>query len=396
MVRLAFFIVCLAIGFAQAADPPARTLGSSRSRLADLFDDPVIARGQGVEVKQSALDESFIAFKANLAARGQTIPEDHRLFREAQLLERLIVTQILAKRATPEDIAKAKEGAAKFAAETRKVAQSEEGFQRTLKSLGITAEQFDQRVYDQALAESVVQRELKDKITISDTLVENFYQNGSDVLVRMLQEELERVAKNPNTSVDQLTSVKKQIEDIKKANLARLQQPEKVRVSHVLLTTRDRETETELADEQKRLKRVKIDQLLDRAKAGEDFAKLVQEYSEDRNLKETRGEYTFSRDDRFAQEFKAAAFSLEPGKLSDVITTIYGYHILKLHERIPAQKVPFDKVAADIREHLVQQELQRQMPDYFAKLKKEAGVEILEAKYRINVPKEVEPLKPTG
>jgi hypothetical protein len=36
------------------------------------------------------------------------------------------------------------------------------------------------------------------------------------------------------------------------------------------------------------------------------------------------------------------------------------------------------------------------MPDFFARLKKEAGVEILEAKYRVNVPKEVEPLRPTG
>jgi len=395
MFRSAIVIACLALTCAEAAEPVAKA-PASRSRYADLFDDPIIARGQGVEVKQSALDESFIAFKANLAARGQTVPEGHRLFREAQLLERLIVTQILGKRATTQDVAKAKEAATKFAAETRKAAQSDEAFQRMLKSLGITGEQFDRRVYEQALAESVVSRELKEKIKISDVQVESFYRMGSDILVQMLQEELERVAKNENASVDQLTAVKRQVEEIKKANLARLQQPEKVRVSHILLATRDRETEKELPEEQKRLKRVKIEQLLDRAKAGEDFTKLVQEYSEDRNLKETRGEYTFSRDDRFAQEFKSAAFSLEPGRISDVITTIYGYHILKLHERIPPQKVPLEKVTDDIREHLAQQELQRQMPDFFARLKKEAGVEILEARYRVNVPKEVEPLKPTG
>jgi parvulin-like peptidyl-prolyl isomerase len=397
MIRFALvFVVCLGLAHAFAAEAPVKTPSSSGSRLADLFDDPVIARGQGVEVKQSALDESFIAFKANLAARGERIPEDHRLFRETQLLERLIVTQILVKRATPEDITRAKEAAAKFAAETRKLSESEEGFKRRLKSLGITSEQFDQRVYEQALAEAVVERELKSKIAVTDAQVENFYRAGSDVLVEMLQEELERVAKNRDTSVDRLTGVKRQIEEIKKTNLARLQQPEKVRVSHVLLTTRDRETETELSDERKRLKRIKIEQILERARAGEEFAKLVQDYSEDRNLKETRGEYTFSRDDRFAQEFKAAAFSLEPGKISDIVTTVYGYHILKLHERIPAQKIALEKVSGDIREHLVQQELQRQMPDYFAKLKKEAGVEILEAKYRITVPREVEPLKPTG
>ncbi|HZO86412.1 MAG TPA: hypothetical protein VFC26_14430, partial [Verrucomicrobiae bacterium] len=70
MLRSTIVIACLALAWAEAAEPVAKA-PPSRSRYADLFDDPVIARGQGVEVKQSALDESFVAFKANLAARGQ-------------------------------------------------------------------------------------------------------------------------------------------------------------------------------------------------------------------------------------------------------------------------------------------------------------------------------------
>jgi parvulin-like peptidyl-prolyl isomerase len=379
---------------ANCAEPAAKP-SASRSRFASLFDDPIVARGQGVQVKQSEIDDAFISFKANLAARGQSVPEDQRLFREAQLLERLIVTQILTKRATEADKIAAKEAATKFAEETKK-SQSEEAFQRSLKSLGITMEQFEQRVYDQALAEAVVARELKTKITITDAQVESFYQTGSDVLVDLLQQELERLAKNPKTSVEQLTAVKRQIDETRKGNLGRLAQPEKVRVSHVLLSTRDRNTERELPEEQQRAKRIQMDRVLARAKAGDDFARLVTEYSEDRNVKETKGEYTLSRDDRFVPEFKAAAFSLEPGKISDVVTTIYGYHILKMHERIPPRKVELAKAAPEIREHLVQQELQRRMPDYFTGLKKEAGVEILDARYRIERPKEIEALKPAG
>jgi hypothetical protein len=85
---------------AGGAEPAGAKPPASGSRFASLFDDPVIARGQGVQVKQSELEEAFISFKANLAARGQSVPEEQRLFREAQLLERLIVTQILTKRAT--------------------------------------------------------------------------------------------------------------------------------------------------------------------------------------------------------------------------------------------------------------------------------------------------------
>jgi parvulin-like peptidyl-prolyl isomerase len=385
--------------FAQAADAPKPTTAStstSRSRFADLFDDPVVARGQGVQVKQSELEDAFTAFKANLAARGQSIPEDQRLFREAQLLERLIVTQILTKRATDADKTAAKEVMAKTAAE-RKDPRVDEAFQRNLKSLGITAAQFDQRILDQAVAEAVVTRELKSKITISDAQVENFYRTGHDILVELLQQQLERIAKNPDASVEQLTAVKRQIDQTRKTNLSRLEHPEKVRVSHVLLTTRSRDNERDLPEEQKRVKRVQMDRILARARAGEDFAKLVKEYSEDRQAKDTKGEYTFSRDERAVPpEFKAAAFSLEPGKVSDVVTTVYGYHILKLHEHIPARKLDLASATKEIREHLLNQELQRQMPDYFAKLKKEAAVEILDARYRVNVPKEVEPLKPAG
>ncbi len=59
-----------------------------------------------------------------------------------------------------------------------------------------------------------------------------------------------------------------------------------------------------------------------------------------------------------------------------------GYHIIKLSEKIPAQKIEFAKAKDDIKEGLTQQELQKQFPAYLAKLKKEAGVEILDAKLK--------------
>ena len=134
-----------------------------------------------------------------------------------------------------------------------------------------------------------------------------------------------------------------------------------------------------------------------RALGGEDFAKLVQEFSEDRGLKETKGEYTFSAADNFVPEFKAAAFSLEVGRVSDIVTTVFGYHLIKVLERIPKKKSPKDdKLAKDLRDFLLAQEMQKRMPAFFEKLKQEAGIEILDAKYRIEVPRTTDPRKPSG
>jgi len=381
---------------ARAAEQTSTNTPARPATMADLFGDPVIARGQGVEIKRSQVEEAFTAWKANLAARGQTIAEDQRTFREFQLLEKLIVTQLMINRATSGDKAVAKGQAEKFTADSKKDTASEDAFNGQLRAMGLSPEQFNKRVMEQALAEAVLDREVKSKLSVTPAQVEDFYKTGADAMVKIMQQELERLAKDPNTSVSQLTAVKQQIEDLRQANLSKLEQPEKVHVSHILIATRNRQTEEELTPDQKKIKRQQIEKLLARAKSGEDFSKLVLENSEDRGLKETKGEYTFSRSDPFVQEFKAAAFSLNTNQISDIVTTTFGYHVMKCLEKIPASKLPFEKVAADIKEALLQQEMQNQMPAYFERLKKEAHVEILESKYKIEAPKSAAVANPSA
>jgi len=120
---------------------------------------------------------------------------------------------------------------------------------------------------------------------------------------------------------------------------------------------------------------------------GEDFVMLATTFSEDPGAKDTKGEYKFARakdDPRRAMvpEFEKAAFALATNQVSDLVTTDYGYHIIKLHELIPAKKLAFVEVRERVQEYLAQVALERQMPEFFARLKKEAGVEIIDDKLR--------------
>jgi len=392
-VKLAALFAALGFFAAGAVLPAAENQGTLASKLAELFDNPVLARGKGIEVKRAQLEEAFTAYKANLVARGQNLSEDMRSLREAQMLDRLIVTQLLTNQANADDHVKAREVAAKSMTDYKKAAPTEDSFNRQLVALGLTPEQFASRVQEQALSQVVLERELKSKITVSDADVKEFYQTGTDLVVKLLQAELEQLAKNPESKATDLADIKSRLEEFKKGNLARMEQPERVRVIHLLLATRDRQTEQELPEDLRRAKREQIEKLWQRAKGGEDFAKLVQEFSEDRGLAETKGEYTFSRNDPFVPEFKAAAFSLNSGQLSDVVTTMFGYHIIKCLERIPPKKADFEKISGELKDFLTEQQLQRQMPDYFAKLKAEAGVEILDPRYKIALPKDTDPRK---
>lgn len=362
----------------------------------NLFDDPVIARGKGVEVRQARLEEAFIHHKANLASRGKTLPEGQRSLREAQLLDRLIITQLLVNRATDADKAKAKELADKFTEETRKLASNEDSFYRQLKAMGLSADAYKKILHEQAIAEAVMERELKSTITVSDAQVQEFYNTGTDSLVKIMQGELERLVKDPQSTPTQLAAVKEQVDRLRDANLDRLNTEETVKVAHIYLPSRNRETGEADSDAETKRKRQRLEGALKRARAGEDFAKLIKEFSQDPNLAETKGEYMVARSDRFTAEFKGAAFSLTNGQVSEIVSTPLGFHIIKQLERTPAKKIEFAKIAKDIKEHLMQQAYQQVMPAYFARLKIEAGIEILDGRYKLSTAEESASLKPPG
>ena len=78
--------------------------------------------------------------------------------------------------------------------------------------------------------------------------------------------------------------------------------------------------------------RKKAEEVLAKARKGEDFAALAKQYSEDPGSKDKGGEYTFGRG-QMVPEYEKAAFALKPGEISDLVETPFGYHIIKLEER---------------------------------------------------------------
>jgi parvulin-like peptidyl-prolyl isomerase len=79
-------------------------------------------------------------------------------------------------------------------------------------------------------------------------------------------------------------------------------------------------------------KREQAEEILKRARAGEDFAKLAQEYSTD-GSKEKGGDLGWFGHGDMVPEFEQAAYALKPGEISNVVQSKFGYHIIKLEER---------------------------------------------------------------
>jgi len=78
--------------------------------------------------------------------------------------------------------------------------------------------------------------------------------------------------------------------------------------------------------------RAKAEEVLKRARAGEDFAKLAQEFGSD-GTKEKGGDLGWFGHGQMDPDFEKAAYALKPGEISDVVQTRFGFHLIKLEER---------------------------------------------------------------
>lgn len=98
-----------------------------------------------------------------------------------------------------------------------------------------------------------------------------------------------------------------------------------VSLSHIVVAPKPSGEKVEKAREQ-------AQELLARLKAGEDFAELAREYSEDPGSGTQGGDLGFFSQGTMVPEFEKVAFSLNPGEVSDLVQTKYGIHIIRTEE----------------------------------------------------------------
>jgi parvulin-like peptidyl-prolyl isomerase len=141
-------------------------------------------------------------------------------------------------------------------------------------------------------------------------------------------------------------------------------------VRHILLLTQGK-SETEKVEAHK-----KMEELLARARNGEDFAALAKEYSEDPGSKEKGGLYEDFERGAMVKPFEDAAFSVPVGEISDIVETDYGYHILLIVDR-KRETRPLDEVRVELEDQLKQGRKAEMFETYFSELKERSGFEII-------------------
>ena len=138
--------------------------------------------------------------------------------------------------------------------------------------------------------------------------------------------------------------------------------PEQVRASHILLKTEGKDDAAVKA---------KAEELLKQARGGADFAELAKKNSEDEASAKNGGDLDYFGRGRMVPEFDQAVFVMQPGTISDLVKTQYGYHIIKLVDKKNATTRPLTEVRQQLTDQLAYQRAQAQAADLAQNLEKQ-------------------------
>lgn len=183
-------------------------------------------------------------------------------------------------------------------------------------------------------------------------------------------------------------------------NLDKFKHPEKVRASHILISSDYLQLIKDVKSKNKNISvtelNAKVDKLQDEHKAKaeailkevkanpDNFEKIAAQKSDDKMSGERGGELGFFSKDMMVPEFSKAAFEMKPNTISDsLVKTNYGYHIIKVTDRMEAGTTPFVKVKDEIKFYLETTEQVKVLKNLTDGLMKNAKIVYLDESYDV-------------
>jgi parvulin-like peptidyl-prolyl isomerase len=160
------------------------------------------------------------------------------------------------------------------------------------------------------------------------------------------------------------------------ANPERFADQESVKLRQILIRYKTEDASQPPSEEVKEEARKRAQEILARLEAGEDFATVAQEVSEDPATSSRGGEMGTYTKGRLPRELEDVAFGLEPGQISEPVETRFGLHILKVDEHKQAYQPTFEEVRDRVESALRSQKYRELSEKFVQELKEKANIQI--------------------
>jgi peptidyl-prolyl cis-trans isomerase C len=288
-----------------------------------------VEKVNGTPISRAELDRTVKTLLAQNRVPANLPPElMHEA--EASALEQLTSTELLYQQAAKLKLPDLDQLVAQQMAQEKERFPSQEEFEASVKSVGMTMDEVRDFTRKQIVINKFVEERFASKEMVSESEARKFYDDNVDKYFK---------------------------------------KGERVRASHILIGT-----DKAASPDEKLKAKEKIEAILKRVQGGEDFAELARKESTCPSAKRG-GDLGLFGKGRMVPSFEKAAFAMKPGEVSGVVETLYGYHIIKVTEKLPPTTEKFEDVKGKITEYLKAEKIKKAVAAYLEELRGKAKIE---------------------
>ena len=203
-------------------------------------------------------------------------------------------------------------------------------FKAALKKVGLSDKQYQEKLKKKHLVKHLISIEVKDKAQASDEEVKTYYEKNKNKFMR----------------------------------------PEARQLTHILIAVKPSANA-----EERKLKRARAQEVIDKIKAGEDMSTVAWDYSDD-PYRVKSGDYGLVHKGRLYPDLEKEVFLIEPGRLSEIIETIHGYHVFRVEAVKAPEQLSFEDVYEKVQKELTEKNEEQIREALTARLKAAARIEV--------------------
>ncbi|MDJ0780544.1 MAG: peptidylprolyl isomerase [Desulfosarcinaceae bacterium] len=288
-----------------------------------------VATVNGVAITQSAFDRELNLFQRRIRRSLDSLTSDQMAQVQDSILNDLINRELLFQESGKQKIEVPDEMVQKEFDRIKGRYQDPKQFQTVMEQMQMTEAGLKEQIHRKTAVQKLINQEVGDKIELTEAEAKTVYEQNPDDFKQMAQ----------------------------------------VRARHILVKVAADADEATKSSAREKLAAVQT-----QAQQGADFAELAKTHSEGpSNVR--GGDLGFFGRGQMVKPFEEAAFALEPGKISDIVETRFGYHLIKVEEKKAEQALSFEEVKGKLMEKLKRSKIEQQMMTYLLSLRKAAKIE---------------------
>jgi peptidyl-prolyl cis-trans isomerase C len=288
-----------------------------------------VASVNGVLIPKEYLAREVRRFEEQALSQGQLVDESQRDVLNRQALDTLIDMELLYQESQRRGFEITEERIEEQVGNLRAQFADEEGFAGALEQIGISKDELRTEFKRQIAIQEMIDLDIAPSVSVLEQEPRDYYEDNPDFFFS----------------------------------------PEQVQARHILILVSPDAGEDEKSEASSR-----IEEIRNRILAGEDFAELASQFSED-GSSAYGGDLGYFQREQMVKPFADTAFSLKIGQLSGIVTTEFGFHLIQVTDKKAESIIPYEEIQARIVQYLHREKVLVAIEELAAHLRSQAEIE---------------------